>query len=43
MGRPGAYEHLERITSRLVKEIVEAGRAAGHEMCGGNISGELQC
>jgi len=37
--RPGAYEHLDKITSRLVKGLLEAGRAAGHQMCGGSISG----
>uniref|UniRef100_A0A7S3QNI7 glutamate-1-semialdehyde 2,1-aminomutase n=2 Tax=Eukaryota TaxID=2759 RepID=A0A7S3QNI7_DUNTE len=39
LGRPGAYEHLQRVTERLVKEILAAGQAAGHEMCGSNISG----
>lgn len=37
--RPGSYEHLEKITSKLVNGILEAGRANGHAVCGGNISG----
>lgn len=39
LGRPGQYEHLEKITSRLIEGILEAGREAGHAICGGNISG----
>jgi len=37
--RPGSYEHLEKITSRLINGILEAGRAAGHKVCGGSIGG----
>ncbi len=39
LGRPGAYEHLERITKKLVDGLLAAGRDAGHDMCGSNISG----
>lgn len=39
LARPGSYEHLERVTKKLVDGIIAAGRAAGHEMCGSNISG----
>jgi hypothetical protein len=39
LDRPGAYEYLEKITSRLIDGILEAGREAGHEVCGGHISG----
>eukprot|EP00968_Pinguiococcus_pyrenoidosus_P017640 scaffold1778_cov246-Pinguiococcus_pyrenoidosus.AAC.10 len=37
--REGSYEHLEKITSRLINGILEAGREAGHDVCGGSISG----
>ncbi|CAE8590200.1 unnamed protein product [Polarella glacialis] len=37
--QPGSYEHLEKVTSRLIDGILEAGKAAGHEVCGGHISG----
>lgn len=40
LGRPGQYEYLEKITKRLIDGILAAGREAGHEICGGNISGE---
>ncbi len=39
LNRPGAYEHLERVTKKLVDGLLAAGREAGHEMCGSNISG----
>jgi glutamate-1-semialdehyde 2,1-aminomutase len=39
LSRPGSYEHLEKITSRLIQGILDAGRAEGHELCGGSISG----
>ena len=39
MGRPGAYEYLDTITGKLVNGILDAGRAAGHDMCGGHING----
>lgn len=37
--QPGTYEHLDKITGRLINGILEAGKAAGHEICGGHISG----
>ena len=40
LDRPGTYEHLDRVTGKLIQGILEAGRAAGHEVCGGHISGE---
>ena len=40
LDRPGAYEHLDRVSGKLIQGILEAGRAAGHEVCGGHISGE---
>lgn len=35
----GTYEYLDKITGRLVQGLLEAGRNAGHEMCGGHIRG----
>jgi len=37
--RPGSYEHLEKITSRLINGILAAGKEYGHAVCGGSISG----
>ena len=37
--KPGAYEDLDRKTKNLVAGILEAGKAAGHAICGGSISG----
>jgi glutamate-1-semialdehyde 2,1-aminomutase len=37
--QPGSYEHLERVTKRLITGLLEEGKKAGHAMCGGNISG----
>jgi glutamate-1-semialdehyde 2,1-aminomutase len=39
LARPGAYEHLDKVTSRLINGLLEAGREAGHAMTGGHISG----
>lgn len=39
LARPGAYEHLDKVTSRLIKGILDAGKEAGHAMCGSSISG----
>ncbi|XP_059639965.1 glutamate-1-semialdehyde 2,1-aminomutase, chloroplastic-like [Cornus florida] len=36
---PGSYEYLDKITSELVQGIVDAGKRAGHAMCGGYIRG----
>lgn len=37
--QPGCYEYLDKITGRLVQGLLEAGRNAGHKVCGGHISG----
>merc|ERR1711871_587854 len=37
--RPGSYEHLEKITNKLITGILAAGKEFGHDVCGGNISG----
>lgn len=39
LDRPGAYEHLEKITGRLIEGILQAGKDAGHAVTGGHISG----
>ena len=39
MRRPGAYERLEGLTKRLVDGLLEAGREAGHAICGGSVGG----
>ncbi|KAG9446367.1 hypothetical protein H6P81_012495 [Aristolochia fimbriata] len=36
---PGTYEYLDKVTKVLIDGILEAGRNAGHAMCGGHISG----
>jgi glutamate-1-semialdehyde 2,1-aminomutase len=36
---PGSYEYLDNITGQLVNGILDAGKRAGHEMCGGHIRG----
>lgn len=40
LDRPGTYEYLDKITGRLINGILDAARSAGHEVCGGHISGE---
>ncbi|PIA41977.1 hypothetical protein AQUCO_02100070v1 [Aquilegia coerulea] len=35
----GSYEYLDKITGELTKGILDAGKKAGHEMCGGYIRG----
>lgn len=37
--RPGSYEYLEKITSKLINGILAAGKEFGHPICGGSISG----
>lgn len=37
--RPGTYSYLSKLTARLVEGIIDAGRAAGHEVCGGHVGG----
>lgn len=39
LDRPGAYEHLERVTKRLVDGLVQAAKENGHAITAGNISG----
>lgn len=39
LARPGAYEHLDKVTSRLVNGIMAAAKEAGHAITGGHISG----
>ncbi|PNW84771.1 hypothetical protein CHLRE_03g158000v5 [Chlamydomonas reinhardtii] len=39
LGRPGAYEHLEKVTKRLIDGIMAAAKEHSHEITGGNISG----
>ena len=39
LDRPGAYEHLDAVTGRLIDGLLAAGRDAGHAMTGGHISG----
>eukprot|EP00873_Tetraselmis_striata_P036842 jgi/Tetstr1/457106/TSEL_043756.t1 len=39
LSEPGAYEYLDKITKPLIEGILEAGREAGHAVCGGSISG----
>lgn len=39
LDRPGAYEHLDNVTGRLVEGILAAGKEAGHEVCGSHVSG----
>ncbi|XP_074571910.1 glutamate-1-semialdehyde 2,1-aminomutase, chloroplastic-like [Curcuma longa] len=36
---PGTYEYLDKITSDLTNGILDAGKRAGHEICGGYIRG----
>ena len=36
---PGTYEQLERTTRTLINGLLQAAQEAGHEACGGNISG----
>ena len=42
MGQPGAYQQLEEKSKKLVEGILEAGKAAGHAVCGGYAGGELE-
>jgi glutamate-1-semialdehyde 2,1-aminomutase len=37
--QPGSYEHLDKITQRLINGILAAAKETGHAMCGGSISG----
>lgn len=37
--QPGNYEYLDKITGELICGILDAGKKAGHAICGGHISG----
>lgn len=37
--RPGSYEHLDKMTGKLINGLLDAARAEGHAVCGGHISG----
>lgn len=37
--QPGTYEYLDKITSELTQGIIDAGKKAGHAVCGGYIRG----
>jgi glutamate-1-semialdehyde 2,1-aminomutase len=37
--RPGSYEHLEKITKKLIQGILAAGKEFGHAVSGDSISG----
>jgi glutamate-1-semialdehyde 2,1-aminomutase len=37
--KPGAYEHLDKITKRLADGLLQIAKENGHVACGGNISG----
>lgn len=39
LGRPGAYEHLDRVTKKLIDGIKAAAKENGHAITGGHISG----
>lgn len=39
LSREGSYEHLEKITSRLINGILDIAKENGHAVCGGSISG----
>ena len=39
LSQPGTYEQLDEKTSKLINGILEAGKAAGHAVSGGHISG----
>uniref|UniRef100_A0A2P2K2X8 glutamate-1-semialdehyde 2,1-aminomutase n=1 Tax=Rhizophora mucronata TaxID=61149 RepID=A0A2P2K2X8_RHIMU len=37
--KPGSYEYLDKIARELIQGIVDAGKKAGHAICGGYIGG----
>lgn len=37
--RPGTYEHLSSLSSRLVNGLIELGKKYNHDICGGSIGG----
>ena len=36
--KPGTYEYLDKITKQLISGLLDAAKAAGHEVCGGSVS-----
>jgi len=36
--RPGSYEYLDKITTRVAEGLLSAAKDAGHAVCGGHIS-----
>jgi glutamate-1-semialdehyde 2,1-aminomutase len=39
LSQPGQYEKLDKNTKKLITGILDAGKEAGHAVCGGHISG----
>jgi len=39
LSQPGSYEHMDKITTRLINGILDAAKSNGHAACGGNIRG----
>jgi glutamate-1-semialdehyde 2,1-aminomutase len=37
--QPGSYEHLDRVTKRLVSGLLAVAKETGHAMCAGSVSG----
>lgn len=37
--KPGTYEYLDRVTKKLTDGLLQIAKEAGHEVCGGQISG----
>ncbi|MBW4489714.1 MAG: glutamate-1-semialdehyde 2,1-aminomutase [Trichocoleus desertorum ATA4-8-CV12] len=37
--QPGSYEHLDRVTKKLVEGLLQIAKETGHAACGGSISG----
>lgn len=37
--QPGSYEHLDRITGKLINGLLTLAKENGHQVCGGHISG----
>jgi glutamate-1-semialdehyde 2,1-aminomutase len=37
--QPGTYEHLDRVTGKLVQGLLQIAREVGHAVCGGHVSG----
>lgn len=37
--KPGAYEHLDKLTKKLSEGLLAIAKETGHPMCGGSISG----